>query len=159
MAQRQRVGLRVQISAPIEFARLLLRIQRQCHRVSRLVEVGRRVVSGEGVHRAQREGVSLVLLDKTAHSTTRRGRATAPGGTVRRFVEEDEGHAFPLGTMDTFATYYAPADFNETANTMALPLYAKQEPRKFDRGTDLHTQANPLPLCHRPQLLVKLEIA
>ncbi|CAK7018447.1 MULTISPECIES: major capsid protein [Burkholderiales] len=88
-----------------------------------------------------------------------RGRATAPGGSVRRFVEEDEGHAFPLGTMDTFATYYAPADFNETANTMALPLYAKQEPRKFDRGTDLHTQANPLPLCHRPALLVKLVMA
>ena len=29
-------------------------------------------------------------------------------------------HILPLGTMDTFATYYAPADFNETANTMAL---------------------------------------
>lgn len=85
-----------------------------------------------------------------------RGRAAAPGGGTRRFIEADEGHAFPLGTMDTFATYYAPADFNETANTVALPLYAKQEPRKFDRGTDLHTQANPLPLCHRPALLVKL---
>ena len=83
----------------------------------------------------------------------------APYPVVIVMIEDDEGHAFPLGTMDTFATYYAPADFNETANTMALPLYAKQEPRKFDRGTDLHTQANPLPLCHRPQLLVKLEIA
>ena len=40
----------------------------------------------------------------------------------------------PLGTVDTFATYFAPADFNETVNTLGQVLYAKQEPRKFDRG-------------------------
>ena len=50
----------------------------------------------------------------------------------------------------------APADFNETVNTLGQPLYAKQEPRKFERGTDLHTQSNPLPMCHRPGVLVKL---
>jgi len=50
----------------------------------------------------------------------------------------------------------APADFNETVNTLGQPLYAKQEPRKFDRGTDLHTQSNPLPICHRPGLLIKV---
>lgn len=85
-----------------------------------------------------------------------RGQATDPDGTVRRFIAADEGHAFPLGTVETFATYFAPADFNETANTLGQPLYAKQEPRKFERGTDLHTQSNPLPMCHRPAVLVKL---
>jgi hypothetical protein len=85
-----------------------------------------------------------------------RGRAWTADGVEHRFVDPSEGHAFPLGTLNTFATYYAPADFNETANTIALPLYAKQEPRKFERGTDLHTQSNPLPLCHRPAVLVKL---
>lgn len=85
-----------------------------------------------------------------------RGQATDPEGNVRRFIEAGEAHAFPLGTVDTFATYFAPADFNETANTLGQPLYAKQEPRKFDRGTDLHTQSNPLPMCHRPAVLVKL---
>ena len=63
---------------------------------------------------------------------------------------------FPLGTVETFASYFAPADFNETANTLGQQLYAKQEPRKFERGTDLHTQSNPLPMCHRPGVLVKL---
>jgi hypothetical protein len=61
--------------------------------------------------------------------------------------------------VDTFGTYFAPADFNETVNTLGQPLYAKQEPRKFDRGTDLHTQSNPLPMCHRPGVLVKLSAA
>ncbi len=85
-----------------------------------------------------------------------RGQATDAAGTVQRFIAANEGHAFPLGTSDTFATYVAPADFNETANTLGRPLYAKQEPRKFDRGTDLHTQSNPLPMTHRPGVLVKV---
>jgi hypothetical protein len=85
-----------------------------------------------------------------------RGQATDPDGTVRRFIEAGEGHAFPLGTAQTFSTYFAPADFNESVNTLGQPLYAKQEPRKFERGTDLHTQSNPLPMCHRPGVLVKL---
>ncbi|MGD7215362.1 major capsid protein, partial [Ralstonia pseudosolanacearum] len=33
---------------------------------------------------------------------------------------------------------------------------AKQEPRQFGRGTDVHTQSNPLPMCLRPGVLVKL---
>ncbi len=85
-----------------------------------------------------------------------RGRAWTGEKVERRFINVGEGHCFPVGTLETFATYYAPADFNETANTIAQAIYAKQEPRKFDRGTDLHTQSNPLPICHRPSVLVKL---
>ncbi|MCB2021920.1 MAG: major capsid protein [Burkholderiaceae bacterium] len=88
-----------------------------------------------------------------------RGQANDPEtGDARRFIAAGEAHAFPLGTLDTFGTYFAPADFNETVNTLGQPLYAKQEPRKFDRGTDLHTQSNPLPMCHRPGVLVKLTL-
>ena len=84
------------------------------------------------------------------------GEASDGDDNVHRFIEAGEGHAFPLGTVDTFATYFSPADFNETANTLGQPLYAKQEPRKFERGTDIHTQSNPLPMCHRPAVLVKV---
>ena len=84
------------------------------------------------------------------------GFATDAAGVIRKFIPDNEALAFPEGTMDTFATYFAPADFNETVNTLGQELYAKQEPRKFDRGTDLHTQINPLPMCHRPGVLLKL---
>ena len=84
-----------------------------------------------------------------------RGQATDAAGTVRKFIADDEAHFVPLGTAATFRSYFAPADFNETANTLGLALYAKQEPRKFGRGTDLHTQSNPLPICLRPEVLVK----
>jgi hypothetical protein len=84
-----------------------------------------------------------------------RGQATDAAGNVRKFIADDEAHVLPIGPASTFRTYFAPADFNETANTLGLPLYAKQEPRKFGRGTDLHTQQNPLPICLRPEVLVK----
>lgn len=85
-----------------------------------------------------------------------RGQATDKDGNVRRFIASGEGRAFPLGTQNTFFTANAPGDFNETVNTLGLPYYAKSEPRKFGRGVDLHTQSNPLPLCCRPAVCVKL---
>jgi hypothetical protein len=86
-----------------------------------------------------------------------RGQATDLEGTTRRFIAAGEAHVFPLGTIDTFATHVAPADFNESVNTLGQLLYAKQEPRKFDRGTDIHTQSNPLPMCHSPGVLITLK--
>jgi hypothetical protein len=87
------------------------------------------------------------------------GGASDGAGATQRFIAPGEAQAFPVGTADTFGTYVAPADFNETINTLGHPLYAKQKPRKFERGTDLHTQSNPLPLCRRPGVLVKLTAA
>jgi hypothetical protein len=85
-----------------------------------------------------------------------RGTATDADGNARKFIASGQAHCYPVGTMNTFKTYNGPADFLETANTIGVPYYAKQEPRKFNRGIDLHTQSNPLPLCHRPAVLVKL---
>ncbi|WP_080894942.1 major capsid protein, partial [Ralstonia solanacearum] len=85
-----------------------------------------------------------------------RGKASDADGNVRNFIAPGEAQVFPVGTLDTFANYFAPADFNETVNTLGQPMYAKQAPRQFDRGTDVHTQANPLPMCLRPGVLVKL---
>lgn len=114
-------------------------------------------------HRHRRAGSSLRVLRSgfTFGGLTfeeYRGQATDVEGRTRRFIAAGEAHCFPMGTVDTFATYVAPADFNETVNTLGQPLHAKQEPRKFERGTDLHTQSNPLPMCHRPGVLVKLTV-
>jgi hypothetical protein len=86
-----------------------------------------------------------------------RGQATQDDGTTnRRFITAGDGHVFPTGTMSTFKTIVAPADFMETANTLGIELYAKMEPKKFNRGMDLHTQSNPLPICYRPGVLVRI---
>lgn len=109
---------------------------------------------GEALRIDQRKGFTFAGITFEEY----RGKATDPDGNVRRFIAEGEGHAFPEGTINTFATYFAPADFNETVNTMGQPLYAKIDSRKFERGTDLHTQSNPLPICHRPAVLVKVTV-
>lgn len=88
-----------------------------------------------------------------------RGKASRPDGTVVPFIADGEAHAFPLGTSDTFHTYFAPANFNETVNTVGIAKYAKQEERPMGRGWDLYTESNPLPVCLRPDLLVKLTVA
>lgn len=77
-------------------------------------------------------------------------------GATAVIPDTKSGYAYPVGTQDTFITAMAPADFNETVNTVALPYYAKQKNKDFDRGIDLHVQANHLMLCTRPKAIVKV---
>lgn len=81
------------------------------------------------------------------------------GSTVTPFFADGEAYLVPIGPP-IFSTYFAPADFNETVNTVGLPIYAKQAPDpEFGRYTKLHTQSNPLCLCLRPRAVIKLSIA
>lgn len=71
-------------------------------------------------------------------------------------VGVDECRFFVTGVPGLYEEYYAPADFMETVQTLGLPRYAKIAPDgKFNRSVELHTQQNPLPLCLRPQTLIK----
>ena len=85
----------------------------------------------------------------------------AQDGTVTTydFIPNGEAIAFPLGTRNIFRTYVAPADFMETVNTPGQMMYAKQEPLKFNRGIELHTQMNAIPFITRPELVVTLTSA
>lgn len=74
-------------------------------------------------------------------------------------VAAGTGTAYPRGTQDVFLNALAPADFNETVNTLALPYYAKQAGKQFDRGFDLHVQSNQLPIVAKPKALVKVSAA
>ncbi len=72
------------------------------------------------------------------------------------FIADGAVHFFPVGTPGLFKQYNGPADFVETVNTIGLPRYAKQAiDDEFGRWVKLHTQANPLPLCTRPKVLIK----
>lgn len=72
------------------------------------------------------------------------------------FVPTGEAYLVPEGT-GIFRTYFAPADFVETVNTVGLPLYVKQalDP-ELGRWVKLHSQSNPLALCLRPRAVIKL---
>jgi hypothetical protein len=76
---------------------------------------------------------------------------------TRRFIPAGEAIAFPMGTTDTFSTYWAPADFMDTVNTMGAEIYVRQAiDLEFQRWVKIHSQSNPLPLVKRPALLVRL---
>lgn len=84
-----------------------------------------------------------------------RASTSNTAGTVSKYITAKDCHFFPEGTASTFEDYAAPADFNETVNTIGIPYYAKMSATKFERGMDVHAQANRLPLCKRPEVLVR----
>ncbi len=81
---------------------------------------------------------------------------TLSNGATERLIPAGEGIAFPMGTIDTFTTYGAPANLIETANTVGLELYARQMTRERGDGIDLLTEASILPVNKRPALAVRL---
>ena len=85
-----------------------------------------------------------------------RASTTGTGGSAVRYIAANDGHCIPEGTYSTFETIAAPADFAETVNTIGMQYYAKQEPMKYNRGMDIHIQSNVLPLCKRPEILVRI---
>ncbi len=73
------------------------------------------------------------------------------------FVGADEAYMIPEGS-GIFRTWFAPADFMETVNTIGLPRYAKQKVMDFERGVLVHTQSNPLPINLRPRAVIKCKM-
>ena len=78
-------------------------------------------------------------------------------GTVSgvAFINASQARFFPVGVPNLFKTYFAPADFMETVNTVGIAMYAKQAPLEFNVGVKMHTQSNPLCMCTQPKVLVK----
>ena len=72
-------------------------------------------------------------------------------------VADGKANFYPVA-KGLFTTYYAPANWNETVNTVGLPFYAKTEPRSMGKGFDLEVQSNPVCICHVPAALAELSI-
>jgi hypothetical protein len=72
------------------------------------------------------------------------------------FIADHKAHVFPIGVQELFMTYFAPADYWDTVNTMGLPRYARQfpDPSGADRHRNLEIQSNPLTICTRPRVLI-----
>ena len=73
-----------------------------------------------------------------------------------RFIEADAGYAFPMGTRDTFRTYFAPPNVIQLANTVGMKRFVSPKILDHGRGVELFSESNPLPVCRRPNVLVKL---
>ncbi|WP_416739232.1 major capsid protein [Pseudomonas sp. NFX71] len=74
----------------------------------------------------------------------------------QRFIPADIAQVFPMA-RGVFRMFNAPANYNETVNTLGQPFYSKAEPRKMGKGWDLEAQANPLAMCLFPEALIELK--
>ena len=77
------------------------------------------------------------------------------GGEVQ--VAANAGHAYPVGP-NLGHTYYAPADWIETANTYGLEHYARIDPLDRGRGYTVEVQSNPATIFTFPEALIELSI-
>lgn len=71
------------------------------------------------------------------------------------FINTNKCHIFPVGVPNLFRTYFAPADYMETVNTVGQRMYMKQYTMDNDKGVNLDSQMNALSLCTRPLALLK----
>ena len=73
----------------------------------------------------------------------------------QRYIPSNVAQVFPVG-KGIFKMFNAPANYNETVNSVGLPFYSKAEERKLGKGWDVEAQANPLAMCLFPEALVEL---
>lgn len=76
-------------------------------------------------------------------------------GTADVGIATGECHMFPTGVPNLFRSYYAPADYIETVNTMGQRLYSKMWEMPNGKGVNLEVQTNALHICQRPRVLLK----
>ena len=90
-----------------------------------------------------------------------RGAVTKPtsvGGGTATFMPADIGWLVPITANPIFITRFAPADYEETVNTLGLPRYVKtaQDPSGLNKYRLINTQSNQISLCLRPRAVIKL---
>lgn len=84
--------------------------------------------------------------------------ATLMSGTTGRFITAGKGHAFPVGTLQSFRTFDGPAHSLSMANMPGGEVYVSPKILDHDEGIELKSQSNPLPVCSRPELLIEFDM-
>ena len=100
-------------------------------------------------------GLTLERIDEEFHYRQ-------PDGTLitREAVAEDEAILVPLGSQ-YFKRYVAPPDTLAGANKkpkVEEKIFISTRELAHDKGMDIHSESNVLPLCQRPNLMVRLKI-
>lgn len=85
-------------------------------------------------------------------ATFREYRGTIGGNAV---VPTGQAIPVPMGVPDLFESYYSPAPYMETVNTMGQEVYMKPRDMDFDVGVEWQVLSCPLHICTRPNAIVK----
>lgn len=83
-------------------------------------------------------------------------KATADLGSP--YIAHDEARVVVKGVPDLFITRFAPADYEETVNTVGLPFYMKQFSKPNGKGREIEVQMNAISICTKPKVLRRLTL-
>jgi hypothetical protein len=83
------------------------------------------------------------------------GAIASEGDGALLGIEATKAKFVPVGVKGLFRTYYAPAPYSETVNTLGKRLYAKQKPMDYDVGVEGEVQTNALHIATRPGALLR----
>lgn len=75
---------------------------------------------------------------------------------AQRFVAANKALLIPTGVPDMFMSYFSPAPYMETVNTIGFPFYMKQKNMDYDVGVEWQVQSNPLHINTRPNAVIEL---
>jgi hypothetical protein len=73
-----------------------------------------------------------------------------------RLIPAGDAYALPMGTMDTFMSYYSPANKMSLVNTIGQEAYVFQYRDAKDEGLLLQSESNHIALVRRPATVVRL---
>lgn len=74
------------------------------------------------------------------------------------YIADADARVVVKGVPELFITRFAPADYEETVNTVGLPFYMKQYPTLNGKGRNIEVQMNAISLCTRPATLRRLTL-
>lgn len=73
-------------------------------------------------------------------------------------IANSEAYIVPTGVPGLLIGRFGPAPYNETVNTLGLPMYAKAIEKRNGTGWDIEMQSNPIHVNTRPRSIVKATI-
>ena len=75
--------------------------------------------------------------------------------TTHDFITTNEAIGVPLGTTQTFRSYFAPAEMMSAVNLPGQAMYMSMKELDHDGGIEIHTQSAPLFLVQKPRLVLR----
>jgi hypothetical protein len=80
----------------------------------------------------------------------------ADGTTVtRRFIPANECIIVPLGTQQTFRSYFTPGEMLDAVNMPGQSMYVSLKELDHGAGVEIHTESAPLFLVQKPRLVLR----
>ena len=76
-------------------------------------------------------------------------------GVTQKLVPAGEAYFLPLGTMDTFMTYYSPANKLDYVNTLGEQAYVFEYTDPKGSKIEIESESNVLNLLRRPSAVVR----